>query len=102
MLLQPFLILSKAYHAHAPAMQSQYASNCATTCPPSPILTLPQDPQDMPPMLPPNFHPNPSLRFHTPAAYHAYAPAANPCLPSPILRLLHPRRLECSLTIELI
>ncbi|MBW0492556.1 hypothetical protein O181_032271 [Austropuccinia psidii MF-1] len=30
-----------AYHAYAPAGTSRYASNAATPCPPSPILTLP-------------------------------------------------------------
>ncbi|MBW0481014.1 hypothetical protein O181_020729 [Austropuccinia psidii MF-1] len=90
MLPQPHLIFSTAYHAHAPATPSQYSSNATTACLPSPMLTVPWDPQDMPLTLPSNFCPQPSLGFNTPATYQAYTPAATPCLPSPILMLLHP------------
>ncbi|MBW0506541.1 hypothetical protein O181_046256 [Austropuccinia psidii MF-1] len=38
------------------------------------MLILPQHPQDMPPTVPPDVHPHPSLHFRAPAAYHAYAP----------------------------
>ncbi|MBW0579937.1 hypothetical protein O181_119652 [Austropuccinia psidii MF-1] len=49
-------------------------------------------PHDFPPMLPPHVCPHPSLNFHTPATYHAYAPkppsryasyATKPASPSP-------------------
>ncbi|MBW0482257.1 hypothetical protein O181_021972 [Austropuccinia psidii MF-1] len=62
------------------------------------MLTLQQDPLDMPLTLQPNVFPHPSLCFRMPAAYHSYAPTApsryasdagTPYLPSPILTLLH-------------
>ncbi|MBW0554219.1 hypothetical protein O181_093934 [Austropuccinia psidii MF-1] len=56
------LIFTTAYHAHAPTVLSQYASNASTPCPPSTILMLPHHfhlpcPQDMPPTLPPHLCP---------------------------------------------
>ncbi|MBW0460817.1 hypothetical protein O181_000532 [Austropuccinia psidii MF-1] len=40
MLSHPHLIFSTAYYAHTPAALSQYSSDTATPCPPSPILML--------------------------------------------------------------
>ncbi|MBW0493877.1 hypothetical protein O181_033592 [Austropuccinia psidii MF-1] len=88
-------------HCHPCTLPSSgFPSNTATTCPPSPILTL-WDPRcalmicvrhchpnpslrfgtplcshDFPPTLPPLIHPHPSLRFCTPMAYHPHTPAA--------------------------
>ncbi|MBW0578044.1 hypothetical protein O181_117759 [Austropuccinia psidii MF-1] len=47
----------------------------------------PTPPPDETLTLPPHLRPHHSLHFHTPAAYHLYAPA----VPSPLLTLLHPR-----------
>ncbi|MBW0554810.1 hypothetical protein O181_094525 [Austropuccinia psidii MF-1] len=59
----------------------RYSSTPATATPQSfilivTILMLPPHPHDFPPILPPHIHPHPSLRFHTPSAYHPPAPAA--------------------------
>ncbi|MBW0490212.1 hypothetical protein O181_029927 [Austropuccinia psidii MF-1] len=68
------------------------------------MLTLPQDPQDMPPKPATHLHDHPSLHLCTPSAYHAYTPAgpsryasnaSTPCLPSPILMLTHAYQLPC-------
>ncbi|MBW0470882.1 hypothetical protein O181_010597 [Austropuccinia psidii MF-1] len=40
------------------------------------MLMLPPRPHDMPPMLQHHVLPSPSLNFHTPSTYHAYAPTA--------------------------
>ncbi|MBW0533935.1 hypothetical protein O181_073650 [Austropuccinia psidii MF-1] len=57
------LIFSTAYHPYAPTERSSYSSN--TTTPASyslwfTILMLLQHPQDMPTMLPPHLHAQPS------------------------------------------
>ncbi|MBW0537320.1 hypothetical protein O181_077035 [Austropuccinia psidii MF-1] len=99
----PHLILSAAYHASAPAAPSRYDPGTTTPCLPSPILML-LHPQDMALKLAPHLWTNPSLRFGTRSAYHAYAPAApsryasdtsTPCPPSPILTLPQPCHLQC-------
>ncbi|MBW0556388.1 hypothetical protein O181_096103 [Austropuccinia psidii MF-1] len=68
----PYLIFSTAYHAHAPSVLSQYASNTTTPCPPSPLaltmLTLQQHPQHILLMHLPHVCPHPSLCFDTPGS----------------------------------
>ncbi|MBW0467586.1 hypothetical protein O181_007301 [Austropuccinia psidii MF-1] len=51
---------------------------CASAPPPPTILMLPQDPQDMPPMLLSNVCPHQSLCFCPSATYHPYTPILDP------------------------
>ncbi|MBW0519522.1 hypothetical protein O181_059237 [Austropuccinia psidii MF-1] len=67
-MLAPHICPHSSLSFQTPSVPSQFPSNTATTCPPSPILTLPHPcliltlplrPHDFLPTLPPHIQPHP-------------------------------------------
>ncbi|MBW0481750.1 hypothetical protein O181_021465 [Austropuccinia psidii MF-1] len=87
----PSPILRLPHPRHLPCLCScRILKICLQHCHPMSSLTHPyasahpQHPQDMPPTLPPNVCPHPSLHFRTPSTYHAYSPTG-PSIYAPTL-----------------